>query len=108
MEPEISEFIADNSTKETEFTQDALKYYLIRSRDNLRKMIITEEVSKKIEEDYVQSRKDSPNTTDIESLERWIILGKLISASQDLTIMPYEHYLQAKQLEKNRLQKLIK
>jgi len=70
-------------------------------------MIITEDVSKKIEEDYVQSRKDSPNTIDIESLQRWIILGKIISASHDLTLMPFEHYLLAKEMEKKRLQRII-
>jgi len=105
LNPQVSEILDINPTADIELLLDSFRYFILKAQQNLRSMKINEEVSKKIEEDYVNSRKATPSI-DVESLQRWIILGKLLSACDDCLEMSFQSYLRAKDLESLRMKRL--
>ena len=69
----------------------------------MRNIKISEEISKKIEEDYVISRKNSTKI-DIDALQKWIIIGKILSSigNNKGECYQFEDYIKAKELENKR------
>lgn len=98
------------------FEQDSnifelFKYFLIKCKENLKKITFSQELAKEIEEDYINERKIEKSNllekVEPEDLHRWIILSKIIAVSRGKTILTINEYLEAKNLEKQRIQRLI-
>lgn len=75
-----------------------LSYFIVKVREDQQKIEIPEGISKEIEEDYVNSRKND-NKIGIEDLQRWIILAKIISACEGFSSVTFQIYSTAKKLD---------
>ena len=102
----MSKILESNISAETQLFLDSLRFFILKAQQNFRNIKINEDVSKKIEEDYVQSRK-ATTTIDVESLQRWIIVAKLFAAMEGCLELPFEAYLKAKDMESLRLKRII-
>ncbi|KAM4635894.1 mini-chromosome maintenance complex-binding protein [Discoglossus pictus] len=68
---------------------------------------ISDEVTKAVEDDFVDMRKSDPQSISADDLHRLLIVARLLSLSAGQTTLSRERWLRAKQLEiqrKNRLQ----
>ncbi|MEE6486655.1 hypothetical protein FKM82_014659 [Ascaphus truei] len=68
---------------------------------------ISEEVTKAVEDDFVDMRKSDPQSISADDLHRLLVVARLLSLSVGQTTLSRERWLRAKQLEmqrKNRLQ----
>ncbi|XP_062851647.1 mini-chromosome maintenance complex-binding protein isoform X2 [Trichomycterus rosablanca] len=60
---------------------------------------ITEEITKAVEEDFVEMRKDDPQSVSAEDLHRLLVMARLLALSHGQTTLSRDGWIKAKQLE---------
>ncbi|KAK1791747.1 hypothetical protein P4O66_013727 [Electrophorus voltai] len=60
---------------------------------------ISEQVTKAVEEDFVEMRKDNPQSISAEDLHRMLVVARLLSLSYGQTTLSRDGWIKAKQLE---------
>ncbi|XP_053306311.1 mini-chromosome maintenance complex-binding protein [Spea bombifrons] len=67
---------------------------------------ISEEVTKAVEEDFVEMRKSDPQSISADDLHRLLVVARLLSLSAGQTSLSRERWLRAKELEMQRKSRL--
>ncbi|CAH2323274.1 mini-chromosome maintenance complex-binding [Pelobates cultripes] len=67
---------------------------------------ISEEVTKAVEDDFVEMRKNDPQSMNADDLHRLLVVARLVSLSVGLTTLSRDTWLRAKQLELQRKARL--
>ncbi|XP_017552006.1 mini-chromosome maintenance complex-binding protein isoform X1 [Pygocentrus nattereri] len=64
---------------------------------------ISDQITKAVEEDFVEMRKDDPQSVSAEDLHRMLIVARLLSLSYGQTSLSRENWIKAKQMEMMRI-----
>uniref|UniRef100_A0A8B9GYX5 Mini-chromosome maintenance complex-binding protein n=1 Tax=Astyanax mexicanus TaxID=7994 RepID=A0A8B9GYX5_ASTMX len=64
---------------------------------------ISDQMTKEVEEDFVEMRKDDPQSVSAEDLHRMLIVARLLSLSYGQTSLSRENWMKAKQMELVRI-----
>ncbi|KAG9341040.1 hypothetical protein JZ751_019794 [Albula glossodonta] len=64
---------------------------------------ITEDITKEVEEDFVEMRKDDPQSMSAEDLHRMLVIARLLSLSMGQTTLSRDQWMKAKHLEVLRM-----
>ncbi|XP_063047874.1 mini-chromosome maintenance complex-binding protein [Engraulis encrasicolus] len=67
---------------------------------------ITEEVTKAVEEDFVEMRKDDPQSMTAEDLHRMLVVSRLLSISLGQTTLPTDVWMKTKHMELLRMSRI--
>ncbi|XP_018431141.1 PREDICTED: mini-chromosome maintenance complex-binding protein, partial [Nanorana parkeri] len=67
---------------------------------------ISEEVTKSVEDDFVETRKDDPQSMSADDLHRLLLVARLLSLSCGLRTLSRDRWLKAKELETQRRSRL--
>ncbi|XP_053548632.1 mini-chromosome maintenance complex-binding protein [Bombina bombina] len=68
---------------------------------------ISDEVTKAVEDDFVDMRKNDPQSISADDLHRLLVVARLLSLSAGQTTLSRERWLRAKQLEMQRKNRLL-
>ncbi|KAF7710371.1 hypothetical protein HF521_009243 [Silurus meridionalis] len=60
---------------------------------------ISDQITKAVEEDFVEMRKDDPQSISAEDLHRMLVVARLLSLSYGQSTLSRENWMKAKQLE---------
>nr|XP_033796550.1 mini-chromosome maintenance complex-binding protein isoform X2 [Geotrypetes seraphini] len=103
--PNMEEYITNLLTAVVPSLLNKFRVYLSLVR--LLDYSISDEVTKAVEEDFVEMRKNDPQSISADDLHRMLVVARLLSLSVGQTTLSRERWLRAKQLEdlrKTRLQ----
>lgn len=102
--PNIEEYM--NSLLSVALPSVLNKFRIYLSLLRLRDYSISEDVTKAVEEDFVDMRKTDPQSITAEDLHRMLVLARLLSLSVGQTTLTRERWIRAKQLDCMRKSRL--
>ncbi|KAJ8248413.1 hypothetical protein GJAV_G00241770 [Gymnothorax javanicus] len=79
------------------------KFRIYISRLRTLEYSISEEITKAVEEDFVEMRKDDPQSVSAEDLHRLLVVARLLSLSMGHNTLSQDQWMKAKHLEMLRL-----
>ncbi|NWR76053.1 MCMBP protein, partial [Centropus unirufus] len=102
--PNMEEYMSSLLTALLPSVLNKFRIYLSLSR--LLDYSISEEVTKAVEEDFVEMRKSDPESVTADDLHRTLLVARFLSLSAGQTTLSRERWLRAKQLEALRKARL--
>ncbi|XP_030058471.1 mini-chromosome maintenance complex-binding protein isoform X2 [Microcaecilia unicolor] len=102
--PNMEEYVSNLLTAVVPSLLNKFRIYLSLVR--LLDYSISDEVTKAVEEDFVEMRKNDPQSITADDLHRILVVARLLSLSAGQTTLSRERWLRAKQLESQRKTRL--
>ncbi|KFO70904.1 Mini-chromosome maintenance complex-binding protein [Cuculus canorus] len=102
--PNMEEYMSSLLTAVLPSVLNKFRIYLSLSR--LLDYSISDEVTKAVEEDFVEMRKNDPESVTADDLHRMLLVARFLSLSAGQTTLSRERWLRAKQLEALRKARL--
>ncbi|KAK3572854.1 hypothetical protein QTP86_008251 [Hemibagrus guttatus] len=95
--PNLEEYL--KAVQHAQLPSQLNKYRVYLTVARLMDYSISDQITKAVEEDFVEMRKDDPQSISAEDLHRMLVVARLLSLSYGQTTLSREGWMKAKQLE---------